>query len=143
MNQVLLLVVISHWIFSSLFVIYWHHKRTELNLITILGAILLGPILIFLIREHDKENKRHRNILEDNNRRMDETHRNWSRLSDRINRGERMIPNWHRTIPSPPPMSRIERALSERDNAIRSAIERIEPPNRRNNNIKTFKFFRN
>jgi hypothetical protein len=46
-----------------------------------------------------------------------------------------------RTIPPPPPVSRIERAQAERDEAIRLAIERVEPPNRRYNN-KDFKFFR-
>jgi len=35
----------------------------------------------------------------------------------------------------------VERAWSERDEAIRTARERIEPPNRRPNN-KDFKFFR-
>jgi hypothetical protein len=35
----------------------------------------------------------------------------------------------------------VERAMRERDEAIRSARERIEPPNRRYNN-KDFKFFR-
>jgi hypothetical protein len=35
----------------------------------------------------------------------------------------------------------VEQSRRERDNAIRSAIERIEPPNRRYNN-KDFKFFR-
>jgi hypothetical protein len=46
-----------------------------------------------------------------------------------------------RTIPPPPPISRIAQAQSERETAIRSAIERIEPPNRRPNNKKDFKFF--
>jgi hypothetical protein len=46
-----------------------------------------------------------------------------------------------RTIPPPPPISRIAQSQSERERAIRSATERIEPPNRRYNN-KDFKFFR-
>jgi len=36
----------------------------------------------------------------------------------------------------------ITQAQSERETAIRSAIERIEPPNRRPDKKKDFKFFR-
>jgi hypothetical protein len=42
-----------------------------------------------------------------------------------------------RTIPPPPPISRIAQAQSERDEAIRSAIERIDK-----NKLKDFKFLR-
>jgi hypothetical protein len=51
------------------------------------------------------------------------------------------MPDYWKSIPPPPPISRIAQAQSEREAAIRSAIERIEPPNRRPNN-KEFKFFR-
>ena len=51
------------------------------------------------------------------------------------------ISTWFRTIPPPPPISRIAQAQSERETAIRSAIEIIEPPNRRPNKTKDFKFF--
>lgn len=88
-------------------------------MMTILGAILLGPILIFLIREHHNELKKHRNILEDNNRRMDESYRRWFQLNDTI-RNERTLQRGFHSLPPPPPISRREE-----------------------NNIKTFKFFRN
>jgi hypothetical protein len=42
-----------------------------------------------------------------------------------------------RSIPPPPPISRIERAQLERDEAIRSARERVDK-----NKLKDFKFLR-
>jgi hypothetical protein len=47
------------------------------------------------------------------------------------------IPNYGRYIPPPPPISRVERAQTERDEAIRMAIERIDK-----NKLKDFKFLR-
>jgi hypothetical protein len=88
---------------------------------------------MFLVGRDVDEKKKYYGVMEDNNRRMDETHRRWFDLHNRINR-ER-TPNWFRTIPPPPPISRIEQAQSERDEAIRSAIERIDK-----NKLKDFKF---
>ena len=67
-------------------------------------------------------------------------HRKWFRTMGEINR--QSIPGFGRTIPPPPPISRVDRARSERDEAIRTARERIQPPNRRPDIKKDFKFFR-
>lgn len=86
------------------------------------------------MKKIERENKKTQNERESNER-----HRRWFQTLGLINR--QSIPNYGRTIPPPPPISRVERAMRERDEAIRSARERIEPPNRRYN-IKDFKFFR-
>jgi hypothetical protein len=116
---------------------YYHNKNWTLGLDMIIGAILLGPILALIVGDDVKRIEKHYKQKE---KESNVTHRRWFQLSDRINR-ERMRPTWFRTIPPPPPLSRVERARSERDEAIRTARERIEPPNRRPNN-KDFKFFR-
>ncbi len=62
-------------------------------------------------------------------------HRGWFRTMSEINR-QRMT-SFGRTIPPPPPISRINQAQSERDEAIRSARERVNK-----NKLKDFKFLR-
>ena len=84
------------------------------------------------VKDDDEHKIKKRQHIEENDR-----HRSWFRTMGEINK--QRTPTWFRTIPPPPPISRIERAQSEREEAIRSAIERIEPPNRRPNN-KEFKF---
>lgn len=135
MDRELIFVVIVFWLTMSAYVMHWHYKRGDLTIGTTLLAIMLGPILAIIIGDEEKETKKQQNIIEDNNRRMDDTHRRWFDLHNVINRERR--PNWYRTIPPPPPISRIERVISERDDAIRSAIERLDK-----NKIKDFKFLR-
>jgi hypothetical protein len=62
-------------------------------------------------------------------------HRRWFRTMGEINR--QRTPTWFRTIPPPPPISRIEQVRTERDEAIRLATERIDK-----NKLKDFKFLR-
>jgi hypothetical protein len=62
-------------------------------------------------------------------------HRGWFRTMSEINR-QRMT-SFGRSIPPPPPISRIAQVQSERDEAVRSAIERIDK-----NKLKDFKFLR-
>ena len=102
----------------------------------VIGAILLGPILALIVGKDVEEKKKYYGVMEQES---NERHRRWFRTIGEINR-QRMT-SFGRTIPPPPPVSRIERAQAERDEAIRLAIERVEPPNRRYNN-KDFKFFR-
>ena len=83
-----------------------------------------------------EEKKKYYGVMEQES---NDRHRGWFRTMSEINR-QRMT-SFGRSIPPPPPISRITQAQSERETAIRSAIERIEPPNRRYNN-KDFKFFR-
>jgi hypothetical protein len=124
------------WIVSAIYVMVYHGRRWRLGLDTIIGAIILGPILALLIGDDEEK------IIKEKRKKERETndrHIKWFQTLGLINKNS--IPNYSRTIPSPPPISRIAQAQSERERAIRSAIERIEPPNRRHNN-KDFKFFR-
>lgn len=134
MSNELIFVLLFFWVVSAAYVMYTHNKYYTLGLDTIIFSIILGPILAIFIGDEEKENKKQQKIIEDNNRRMDDTHRRWFDLHNVINRERR--PNWYRTIPPPPPISRVERAILERDDAIRSAIERLDK-----NKIKDFKFF--
>jgi hypothetical protein len=115
-------------------VIYEHNIRGTLSLNIIIAAIILGPIMALFVKDDDHTIKKHHDIEENENDR----HMKWFRTMGEINRERR--PSWYRSIPPPPPISRIERAQTERENAIRLALERTEPPNRRPNN-KDFKFF--
>jgi hypothetical protein len=115
----------------------YHSKRWTLGLDTIIGAIILGPILALLIGDDEEKIIKEKRKKENES---NERHRGWFRTMSEINR-QRMT-SFGRTIPPPPPISRITQAQSERETAIRSAIERIEPPNRRPDKKKDFKFFR-
>ena len=134
MSNELIFVLIFFWVVSAAYVMYTHNKEYTLGLDMIIGAILLGPILALFVKDGgEHEIKKQQDIVEDNNRRMDDSHRRWFQLHNVINRES--IPNYGRTIPPPPPISRVERARSERDEAIRTAIERIDK-----NKLKDFKF---
>ena len=126
------------WVVSAAYVIYFDYKREYFSIQNVILAIIMGPILTLIIFDYKLEIKKHKvelQEIESNNR-----HRRWFQAMGLINR--QSIPNYGRTIPPPPLISRIERAQSERETAIRSALERIEPPNRRpDNKIKYFKFF--
>lgn len=136
MSNELIFVLVFFWMISATYVMVYHSKRWKLGWDIIIGAIILGPILALLIGDDEEK------IIKENRKKekeSNERHRRWFQTLGLINRNA--IPNWGRTIPPPPPISRVERARSERDEAIRSARERIEPPNRKPNN-KDFKFFR-
>ena len=136
MSNELIFVLVFFWIVSAAYVMYTHNKNHTLGLDMIIGAIVLGPILALFVKDPEHTIKKHHHIEENENDR----HRRWFQTLGLINR--QSIPNYGRTIPPPPPISRIARAQLERETAIRSAIERIEPPNRRpDNKIKDFKFF--
>ena len=136
MSTLLIVFLILVWIMSSTYVMYYHNKHYTLGLDMIIGAILLGPILALIVGKDVEEKKKYYGVIE---RESNNQHRGWFRTMSEINR-QRMT-SFGRTIPPPPPISRIAQAQSERERAIRSATERIEPPNRRYNN-KDFKFFR-
>jgi hypothetical protein len=134
MDKNLLIVLVMYWVISAVYVIYEHNIRGTLSLNIIIAAIILGPIMALFVKDDDHTIKKHHDIEENENDR----HMKWFRTMGEINRERR--PSWYRSIPPPPPISRIERAQTERENAIRLALERTEPPNRRPNN-KDFKFF--
>lgn len=135
MSNELIFVLVFFWVVSAAYVMYTTKKRLPLSLDIIIVSILLGPILALFVNDIEHTTKEHHNIEENEN----ERHRRWFRTMSEINR-QRMT-SFGRTILPPPPISRIERARTERDETIRTAVERIEPPNRRYNN-KDFKFFR-
>ena len=136
MSTLLIVFLILVWVASAIYVMVYHGRRWRLGLDIIIGAIILGPILALLIGDDEEKiiKQKRQQEKESNNQ-----HRGWFRTMSEINR-QRMT-SFGRTIPPPPPISRIAQAQSERETAIRSAIERIEPPNRRPNNKKDFKFF--
>ena len=136
MSNELIFVLVFFWMVSATYVMVYHSKRWTLGLDIIIGAIILGPILALLIGDDEERiiKQKRKKEKESNDR-----HIGWFRTMGEINR--QRISTWFRTIPPPPPISRIAQAQSERETAIRSAIERIEPPNRRPNNKKDFKFF--
>ena len=120
MSTLLIVFLILVWVTSSAYVMYYHNKRWTLGLDVIIGAILLGPILVFLVRRHGEEEKKEiYGVME---RESNNQHRLWFRTMGEINR-QRMT-SFGRTIPPPPPYTAIE------------------PPNRRPGiKIKDFKFF--
>ena len=135
MDRNIIFVIIVFWVTMSAYVMHWHYKRGDLSLGTVLLALFIGPVLALIIRDNEHEIKKHHYIEENENDR----HRRWFRTMGEINR--QRIPGYGRTIPPPPPItrigpSRVERAMAERDEAIRTAIERIDK-----NKIKDFKFF--
>ncbi len=98
----------------------------------VIGAILLGPILALIVGKDVEEKKKYYGVMEQES---NDRHRGWFRTMSEINR-QRMT-SFGRTIPPPPPISRINQAQSERDEAIRSARERVNK-----NKLKDFKFLR-
>jgi zinc transporter ZupT len=133
MNILLIIFIILVWAISSVYVMYYHNKHYTLGLDMVIGAILLGPILALIVGKDVEEKKKYYGVMEQES---NERHRRWFRTISEINR-QRMT-SFGRTIPPPPPISRVERARTERDEAVSSAIERIDK-----NKLKDFKFLRN
>lgn len=132
MSNELIVVLTFFWVASAAYTMYTHKKCYTLSLEIIFGAIFLGPILALFVRDCEHKIKKHHNIQEN----VNDRHRRWFRTMSEINR--QRLPSFGRTIPPPPPISRIERAQSERDEAIRQAIERMGQTNKI---TKDFKFF--
>ena len=132
MNMLLLIFLILVWATSSVYVMYYHNKHYTLGLDMVIGAILLGPILALIVGKDVEEKKKYYGVMEQES---NDRHRGWFRTMSEINR-QRMT-SFGRTIPPPPPISRINQAQSERDEAIRSARERVNK-----NKLKDFKFLR-
>lgn len=133
MSNELIIVLVFFWVVSAAYVMYTTNKRLPLSSGIIIASILLGPILALFVDDIEHTTKKHHDI-EENERESNDRHMRWFRTMGEINRNA--IPNYRRSIPPPPPISRIERAISERDQAMRSAIERTNK-----NKIKDFKFF--
>lgn len=132
MNIFLIFVLVFFWTISVAYATYYFNKQYTVGLDIILVAILLGPIFALLVKKDYNCYKRYDGVQDDNNKRMDDTHRRWFQPNDMI-RGESVNQRGFHTIP---PISRVERARTERDEAIRLATERIDKKI-----IKDFKFF--
>ena len=132
MSNELIIVLIFFWVVSASYVMYYHNKHYTLGFDMVIGAILLGPILALIVGKDVEEKKKYYGVMEQES---NDRHRRWFRTMGEINR--QRTPTWFRTIPPPPPISRIERARTERDDAIRSATEKIDK-----NKLKDFKFLR-
>jgi hypothetical protein len=132
MSNELIAVLSFFWIVSAIYVMVYHGRRWRLGLDIIIGAIILGPILALLIGDDEEKiiKEKRKKEKESNDR-----HKGWFRTISEINR-QRMT-SFGRSIPPPPPISRVERAQTERDEAIRIAIERTNK-----NKLKDFKFLR-
>lgn len=105
----------------SFYVMNWHRKKGDLSFGTVLMALFFGLILSIIIYDSEREERQRKR--EERERESNDRHRRWFQTMGLINRNS--IPDYGRTVPPPPPISRVE------------------PPNRRTNNkIKDFKFFR-
>jgi hypothetical protein len=116
-NQTVVLVyfIVMIWGLSSFYVLKWCVDNSKLNIGTIFLSILCAPALSIVLKFNNREKKEE--IESENDR-----HRRYFRTLSEINR--QRMPEFGRTIPPPPPISRVE------------------PPNRRpDNKIKDFKFF--
>ena len=127
MSRELIFVLIFFWVVSAAYVMYTHNKSYTLGLDVIIGAIILGPILALFMNDHEHTIKKHHYIEENQNDR----HRRWFRTMGEINR--QRIPEYGRTIPPPPPISRPRaeerRAEWRKQNGL--------------DGLKDFKFFQN
>ena len=121
MSLISILVLSVFWATSSAYVMYYHNKQYTLGFDMVIGAILLGPILALIVRKDFEEKKKYYGVMEENE---NVRHRRWFRTMGEINR--QRTPTWFRTIPPPPPISRVERDRTER-------IDK--------NKLKDFKFF--
>lgn len=134
-NTEFFVAFIIYWILTTIYCIRWHYKEGNLKTPTIFLSIFLGPVLFFVLvdsiiemKKIERENKRMENERETNNR-----HRKWFQTLGLINRN--VVPNYRRSIPPPPPISRP-----------RVNQEEVRLEWRRQNgisNIKDFKFLNN
>ena len=51
----MILVVLVYWLTSTAYVIHHYYKNGEKEFGVILMALLLGPILVFIIKDNEKE----------------------------------------------------------------------------------------
>jgi hypothetical protein len=101
MSKELIFVLVFFWIVSATYIMYTHNKNSTLSLGIIIGAILLGPILALFVKDDTEHTIKKLHYIEENDR-----HRRWFQLNDMVYR-ERIQSNWSRTIPPPPPISRV------------------------------------
>lgn len=91
MDIAMILIVSTFWLTSTVYVMRWHYKNGETAFGVVLVALLLGPILVFLIRDESNEVKK-RKQWEEVERLREEEHIRWL--------GSQRLPPF-RHIPSP------------------------------------------
>jgi hypothetical protein len=121
-----------YWIVSILYIINWHRKQGNLSIGTVFVALLIGGVIILILWDEQKEEKRRRK--EEMERETGDRHRRWFQTMGLINRNA--IPDYGRTIPPPPPISR-QRTLTPDE--VRTEWRR---QNGYGNKLKDFKFFK-
>ncbi len=105
-NTEFFVAFVIYWILTIIYCLRWHYKEGNLKIATIVLSIFLGPVLFLVLidsvqemKKIERENKRMENERETNNR-----HRRWFQTLGLINRNA--VPNYRRSIPPPPPISR-------------------------------------
>ena len=120
-----------YWIISSFYVMNWHRRKNDLTYGTIFLASFFGPILSIIIYDSERDERKRKK--EERERETGDRQRRWFRMNTPLNRN--VIPDYSRTIPPPPPISR--QRINPRD-------ARAEWQRRNGyHNINNFKFFRN
>ena len=123
-NQVIdgsIIIIAIYWILSSSYVVNWHITRMDLTFGTFILALFLGPILAIIVRDFKKETNEERH----------DRQRRWFHMNTPLDRNN--IPEYGRSIPPPPPRSRINAEDVRTEWRGRNGIS----------GIKDFKFLRN
>jgi hypothetical protein len=128
-----LISFVIYWIVSVIYIINWHRKQGNLSYGTVFIALLIGGVIILILwdeQREERQRKREERQRETGNRQI-----RWFRINTPLNRNS--ISDYGRIILPPPPISRVDRALLERNEAIRMERERMDM-----NNLNDFKFLK-
>lgn len=60
MDIAIILVALTFWLTSTAYVIHWHYKNGEMAFGVVLMALLLGPIIVFIVKDNEKETEEQR-----------------------------------------------------------------------------------
>ena len=130
-NFALYLIVGGYWALSVAYCLRWHHRQGNLQYGTFLVSLLIGPAIVYILIAHDYSVRKEREELEE--RETGDRHRRWFQTMGLINRNA--IPDYGRTIPPPPPISRERRPTPDE---VRSEWRRQNGISK----LKNFKFLK-
>ena len=99
-NESTLIIIVTFWLASSLYVMDWHRNQGNLSFGTILVALLMGPILAIVIRDDKVGEKKRRRTEEE----ITKEHMDWLNEMSRLSSIQ---------IPPPPPVT--QRKESKKD----------------------------
>ena len=97
-----LISFVIYWIVSVIYIINWHRKQGNLSYGTIFVALLIGGVIILILWDEQKEERRRKR--EERQIETGDRQRRWFRMNTPLNRNS--IPDYGRTIPPPPPITR-------------------------------------